>query len=364
MKVKVQNVNFEDLLKKMKKREIKLKLNLHIIEGTGTREVDMISRSPKLGEIARVKVKVVDKVKKITSAHNQVTQAGAYYFLNTISGALRQSTAVSSGSYSGQLIIILNSGVNVNLAVTGIPQVISPTTGIIYYIATYTPGSTVTISQLKLYISFAYATVGTGCPNVNFGCASGTYTSYVTYYGPVIFAELNLSLTLNSSSIYSFLWEIQIINNYTNPQQYNTITWLVFMFYNNTGYYPVVQNGILVITSAGTSNTYCGQNYSTIGVSKVNGFVYISGNGQPYFILLTLFNNPISSSSEIGYINGILVTNLGLIAVNLSCSACAPPNQAFLGCGLEIFGNFNIQIPAPSSSEPVITFLEAITVTS
>ena len=342
MDIKLALKDPEELLKKITKKKVKLKTNLHVIESRSLRDVELVSKVPGLGEIGRVKAKVSDEVTRVLSTHNQVTPEGLYYFFNVMMfGLFQQSNIPISPSNSGSnsIIVKTSTGGVITLGAVAVPQVISPTQAIIYYIAVLSsPNSNLQIVQESLSVSFYV---------YNLSNSAGYLTN------PIIFAQSDVTINVQQGLSYTFVWEIEIIDNFTSPQQYNTIVWLAYLFLNNVAVQSNSMNFAGIMASSGSSTNTCGFTWNNLGGKVMAVFTYTTSSGQTYLVISLSFNNP-----------GAQFDIYGLIFSNGTSLLFDGNIGGFIGCQLVVFDNIDVTYNVPSSQEPILTFFLGITVES
>ena len=360
MELRVSRVEvIDEVLRRAIKKNVKLKTNVVVVEGEGEREVELISRSPVM-EFGRVKVKVPAKVKKVTRFHNTLTQEGLYWYAQTFAQAMyyifQYQYANGSPSavpppgftnntppFPAMIMLYTNQGQQIGVQAIVIPQVVTPTTAIIYIIASYTPTSNTVISkeELYLYMGFAGSNVIPG---------TTTCFNYRIYTNLVKMAYANVNISMNANQTYQLIWEIEIVNNFTLQTQYNTITWMAFLFVNTLN---VISNtvsppgtsfwcgraSLQLLSTSGSQQIICSQQLTLMGYNQLQVITFLTQNNIPTVAFLFVLNNPglnVDITGLVGYApNGLLSNGQG--------------------CSLVVIDNISYLVQSQPSQNPILT---------
>ena len=320
---------------------MKLRSNLHIIGGYGTREVEVVARLPDGTVTGKGKIKAPAKVTERYSTHNAITQQGQLYFLQTIQQGLTGFCSMPTG-YSnsrppnpGTMLLTTSSGAVLSLIPSAYPQVISPFRAVIYYIATLTVNSPTTITSAKLYV---YLTL------------SGNQTFSTPQFE---LAEASVNITLQPNVTYSLIWEVEIVNNYTDARQYNTMVWLAYMFYNSTGYMATSScvNGyqITLITTYGQEVSPCNVKYYVSSYNIGTFITYINNQNQVVSEYLFVLTNP----GQENIIQGIIGWSGNGVIYN---------GSSYLGCQLIVLQGIDYVVQYDPSQNPYVMLVIQVTV--
>ncbi|AZI75816.1 hypothetical protein SBFV2_gp49 [Sulfolobales Beppu filamentous virus 2] len=356
MKLSLKVKDLEPLLKKSE-QNVRIRSNLYVLEGKGLREVEFVGRVPGIGEIGRVRTKVVDKVLNIYKTHNKVTSLGLINYLYSIANALGYGVPISfttTGStypsISGIYILAYpQSGTPIQVPVVILLQIVNQNLAVVFVVGTINASSNTVLSLLQFYESFVY---------VRAGSPSAGIINLYYYSNPVLFAEANVNITLQAGQAYTIVWEFLINYNYSFQGSYNSITWLTFLFYNS---YRIASNyGSLsyIVTVPGSSNSVCGLSFSATSSISNDGFVYVASNGNVYFVIDVLLSNPVTQQGVSGSIYGLVYLLLNGYLLGYGSSGGT-------GCGAVFIAPASqVPINISSSQLPIVTYLISITVQS